>query len=135
MIEPALVEKIRTLAAIIAIPGLPDRIYPVKAPQDSPFPCVVYERVSGARVHSHQGASGLASPRIEVRSWGKTYADAKSVSEAIRAGIDGFSGNVTVRGVVYDVNSILLADERDLYDEELKVFGVSVDYTIWHAEA
>lgn len=131
MIEAAVAQLITVGGSKVQHAG---RVFP-RAPQGVDAPFVVYERISGLRTHSHSGASGLADVRVEVRSWARTYLEAKTLADLIRKDLDGFSGEVTVRGVVWDVNSILLSDERDLYDDELKLFGVSTDYRVWHNEA
>jgi len=143
MIEAAIVSLINAGDAKGIIGG---RVYPVLAPDDvqkrgDTF--VVYERISRAPAHTTRGPSGLAWGRVEVRVWAKTFADAKRASDLIRdgqssAGLDGFSGvvSIVVEGVArsVDVNSILSADERNLADTELKLFGVSTDYLAWYHE-
>lgn len=130
MIEAALVKLMQDGGSAAVHAG---RVFP-RAPQGVAAPFAIFERISAPRVHSHEGASGLSNPRIEVRSWARTYEEAKILADEIRKDLDGFSGVVTVRGVAWDVNSILLVDERDLFDDELKLFGVSTDYLVWHNE-
>lgn len=137
MIESAIVALIRAGDAK-AIIG--DRVYPLVAPEDvqrQAAAFVVYERISGSASHTTQGPSGLAVARIQVRAWAKTYLDAKRLAKIIRngtesAGLDGYSGAVATASGPVDVNSILSSDDRDDYDGELKLFGVSVDYLAWY---
>lgn len=137
MIEAAIVALIKAGDAK-AIVG--SRVYPIIAPEDvqrSADAFIVYERISGSPAHTTQGPSGLAWARIEVRAWAKTYLVAKQLAKVIRngdgtPGIDGHSGVVAIASGSVDVNSILSSDDRDLYDDELKLFGVSVDYLAWY---
>lgn len=134
MIEKA-IRKLLADAATTAA----DRIFPNVAPQDqATYPIIVYQRISTGREHSHtQRSSGLVSARIQIRAWAKTYDEAKVLDEAIRKAIDGYQGTVAVGSpaVDYEINSILATDDRDDYDEELRMYGTAFDVVVWYNEA
>lgn len=107
-----------------------DRLYPKVLPQDPSYPAGVYHKVSGAREHSHDGASGLARPRFQFDLYATSYAAAIALATAVREAIDGFKG--ISAGV--SIEGCFLEDEDDGYDDELKVYWVRQDYAIWHNE-
>jgi hypothetical protein len=111
-------------------------IFPVVKPQDaSKFPLVVYDRISTERPHSHSArSSGLGIARIQLRTWAKTYADAKAVSDELRKLLDGYVGTVVVRSGSFEIQAILCEDDRDDYDEETKLFGNQLDVRVWYTE-
>ncbi|RJP21674.1 MAG: DUF3168 domain-containing protein [Deltaproteobacteria bacterium] len=130
MIEQAIAKLIDAVSSVTG------RVYPVVKPQDAAtFPLVVYERISTERPHSQtQRSSGLGVVRIQIRTWAKTYADARTAGEAIRLAIDGYKGDVVVGSTTFEVQAILAEDERDDYDVETKLFGTLFDVRVWFTE-
>lgn len=133
IIEEAIMKIIRDGAPGSMVEG---RIEPTVLPQKPILPSIVYQKIDGQRYHSHQGASGLASPRFQFRTWATTYAQAKAVANAIRTEIDGksFEDYALDDGKKVNIQSILLEDEADDYDENSKHFSVRMDFTVWHEE-
>ena len=113
------------MSALIA-----NRFYPNKLPQDVKLPAMTYQRISGQRVHSHGGNSGLAFPRFQFSAWAKKYTQAVDLTEKLRLAIDGFRG--TVLGVRIDV--ILFQGDRGFYENDLDIHQIASDYIIWHNE-
>lgn len=115
------------------------RVYPVVKPQDATtFPLFVYERISTERPHSHgpARASGLGIARVQIRTWAKSYAEARKAAEEARLALDGFVGEVTLEdGEKIEVQAILADDDRDDYDEETRTFGNLFDVRVWWTEA
>lgn len=97
-----------TLASLVA-----DRIFPVARPQSSPLPAVVFKRLNGAHAHWITGGAGRADPRFLIDCIADTYSDADTLAEAVRAVMQGFSGDVG--GVL--ITSVVLDDEADDIDE------------------
>ena len=114
-----------------------DRFYPNVVPQNPTTPYGRFKRVSSPRASSHSGPSGLAHPRFQV-DWvggaekqGLTgYGAAAEVARAARLALQDFRGlMVTIR-----VGRVEIVDERDFFDEQLKLVGRSQDFIIWHEE-
>lgn len=122
------------LTADAGVSAITTRGYPVKAPQDVVLPCWVYQKLSGPREHSHDGASGDAHPRIRIRCYAKSYPGAKALANAARIALDGFSGTMGDNNTCV-VGAVFLANEIDGWDEEAKADFVSLDFTCWHKEA
>ena len=128
LIEEALVSKVTNDAGVSAL--IANRFYPVKLPQKVTLPAMTCRRISGSRVHSLNGSSGLASPRFQFSAWAKKYTEAKDIAEKLRLAIQGFRG--TVLGVRID--AILFESDQDFYEDDLEIHQVASDYIIWHAE-
>ena len=119
------------LAADGTVSGLvSSRIYPMKLPQGPTMPAITYSRVSGPRVETITGPSGLAHPRVQVDSWASTYAGVKALATAVRKALDGYRGTIaSVR-----VGGIIMDGELDLYEPGVEEYRVTQDYVVWHDE-
>lgn len=125
------------LAADGTVAGLVStRIYPAILPQDPMLPAIVFSKVSAVRVHKLTGASGWSMPRMTVHSWGRTYAEAKTVAAAVRESLNGFIGQLSdgqspesFRRAV-----IRIDNELDDYEEDTDFHRVIQDYMVSHAE-
>jgi hypothetical protein len=121
-----------TLAGLVGS-GSTGRIYYTVADKDVTKPYIVLSKVSGYREHSHQGASGLAHPSIQLFSFATTYAGAKALAVRIQAVLQGYSGTlggvggVAVNGCTYD-------DEVDDYDPETSLYNVAQTFSLWCEE-
>ncbi len=132
VIEEALVAILAGNAGVKALAG--SRIYPLVAPPDVTLPAIAYQRISGPRVHSHSGSSGLASPRFQFTALASTYSGAKALVNAMRQALDCYVG--IVLGV--QIHAIVLENEVDGYndsaDRQASTFTVWIDATVWHQE-
>lgn len=77
--------------------GLP-RFYPYRIPQKPTLPAADFQCVSGLRISSQRGPASAGSPLYQIRSWGKTKAEAISLGSAIRQRLEGFVGYWTGDG-------------------------------------
>jgi hypothetical protein len=130
MIESALRTRILGDAGISALIGT--RIFPLILPQATSFPALTYQRISGERMHSHDGPSGLAGPRIQIDTWATSYIGAKQLADLIRQRIDGFKGTVGSD----EIEGIFMDTEREFYEDGdlLKLFRVSMDFFVYYDE-
>lgn len=108
------------------------RIYPLKLPQGWTLPAVTYQRVSGYREHCLSGASGRARPRFQIDCWASDYDDVKDLADKVRLCLDGFKGDINTES---DVGGITLEADRDLWEENIDTYRVSMDFIIPHFEA
>ena len=128
VLEAAIFTRLSGYAGLTALTST--RIYPVILPQGPTYPAVTYQRIDGPREHALASDMGLAHPRIQVDSWGKTYASAKSVATQVRGALQRWA-DTGADPVVLD--SLLESDE-DGYEPETGVFRVRQDWIIWHRE-
>jgi len=85
------------------------RIYPRSAPQNTAFPCIVYQVQNSIPTDSKDVPSDLDDVRVQIDCWAKStaskpgYDQAEELQEAIRTAIDGIApgtyGTVEVSGV------------------------------------
>ena len=120
-----------TLAALVVA-----RIYPQIAPASAgTSDHIVLSRIGCDPVDSHDGASGLAAESLQVSCLGVTYAKAQAIATAVKGSLDGTDGTIgTTTGVRYR-----RTDERDIPDldalnQERQIYGVQVDFQVWHQE-
>ena len=125
VIEEALYEHLKNNAGVSALVG--NRIYPIEAPQEAALPYLVYQRISGPRVRSHSGPSGLAHPRFQITGAAEAYPALRNVLNAVRVALDGFRG--TMGGGV-SVGAALVENELDSEES----FVSRLDVVLWHAE-
>jgi len=108
------------------------RIYPMKLPQGWTLPAITYQRVSGVREHNLSGPSGRARPRFQIDCWDDDYLDAKDLANKVRLCLDGFKGDINTES---DVGGIILEADRDIWEESINVYRISMDFIIPHFEA
>jgi len=132
VIEDALVALLRADATVSGLVG--SRIYPIVAPAEATLPALVYQRISGPRVMTHDGPSGLAHPRFQFRAVARHYSEAKGLVNALRSALDGYHG--TTSGVTID--EIAIDNEIDAFypsdDEAADSYEILVDFIVWHHE-
>lgn len=111
------------------------RVYPMRIPQGATIPCITYQRISTPRIKTHDtsGSSGTAYPRFQFDAWATTYASAKTITDQVRAALNGYKATIgTTNSVV--VYGALVDDERPEFDSETGLYRISSDYVIWHQE-
>ena len=128
MIESALMTKLNAIAGVTAL--VSTKIYFVKAPQDVTAPYLVIQKISAPRSHSYEGADGLVTSRWQFTAFATTYKSVKDIGDAIRAGLDGFTGLFGAVRVGY----CLYDNETDLYDDDARLYGLAADYLINYTE-
>lgn len=128
MIEVALNTVLRTNPGVSALAG--DRIYPLTLPQNAAYPAITYQRMAGSRIHSHQGASGLAMPTFLVSCWGSSYLQAKQVAVKV---VQAFA---RAPGQVGDVmiQAAFAEEAADAYEAGPKVYNCPVEVVLHHNE-
>lgn len=135
MIELAIVARLTGWPDLKAMIG--DRVYPLRAPQNATAPFIIYQRVTGPRLRSLLGGSGMANPRMQIDSYGLTYAQAKAVAKQVRLALDNFRGTVPLSdGQSVKVGAASLETDRDLIDGNMdpELFRVLQEYSFWHEE-
>lgn len=132
-IETALMTHLLAQSAVTAL--VARRIHYLKAPQNVGTPYIVVTKISGPRKHSHDGSSQLAHPRFQFSCFAKTYGGAKGVTAALQTALQGYSGTMG-GGSGVAVGNVIYEDETDLDPgENNELFGVGVDYIIWHKDS
>lgn len=122
------------LAGSAAVTGLVGtKIYPGRIPQNTTMPAVSYELVSGVDIAPINAQAGgvLLRSRVQVNVLARTYAEVKTIQEAIRGALlfkSGLIAGVRVIGIMRD---LIGPDERD---DELGLYLQGIDYLLIHDE-
>lgn len=111
------------------------RIRPHAAHPSDDYPYIVYFRISTRHIESFDGSAGLAGARIQVQCWDETFSTVQTLSNAIRAVLQGYSG--TVGGDV--IQGISILDELDDFEPPVKktergVHASAIDALVWFEE-
>lgn len=131
LIDEALRAHMLSKTAITSI--ISSRVYEAIAPQGATFPHITFNQVSGERVRSMEGASGLNRAVFHVHVWAKKPLEAKTLSDKIRLTMDGFKGLMGGgSGVV--VGACFVEDDIDLYDDQALCHHVVRKIVLWHEE-
>lgn len=131
MIEPALYSLVTGDAGVSAL--IATRMYPALMPQNVTLPAVSYSVVVAPGDHHGTAASGYVSAIYRIDCWATTFAAARELAQAVREAIDGYRGTVTPAGsplVEVTIGAILLESERDLYEDESRVYRRSQTYRV-----
>lgn len=134
------------LEALPACTAVSAKVYPWgRAPQSTATrPFVLYHRVSGGRLRSLAGPSGVSHPRIQIDVVGRDYLVVRRLSAAIREALEDLAaGSELVAGGKL-VQVAMVNDERDADDtdpdqepkhgDEQTEHRAMIDVTIWFAE-
>ncbi len=121
------------LASLVA-----SRVYPVYRPLEAPLPAVTYQVISAVPPPHPSGSDPpLKSVRVQVDSWGATYASVLAVAAEVRSALRDYSGVMGGDGGTV-VERSFWEGESELYEagrEGAKgLFRVSADFIIWVAE-
>lgn len=118
MIEEDIFTALSGFAGLSAL--VSDRIYPLRLPQGGSLPAIVYTRVSGERVNNLDGEN-IQNPRYQVDCWAENYAGAKAAAAQVEL---AFAAST--------LQAVLIAD-RDDKDDTVKIYRVSMDFSVWSA--
>ena len=95
------------------------RVYPLVIPENSTMPAISYLRIASTPENTLDGGATIDQIRIQVDTYAKTYAEAKTVSASVRSAMESASFKGT------------LQTDQDLYEPEVKLYRVIQDYYVW----
>jgi hypothetical protein len=116
MIEAQLNAHLRSKVTLVA-----NRVYPSVLPEGATLPALVYTRISGHRVHAHDGYTGLANPRFQVTAHANSFSEMMQVAAQVRDAILDWP----------EYPQALLDNEVPLYDNDLQKHYMVTDFTVW----
>lgn len=118
-------------AEVSALVG--SKVYPGRIPQNTTMPAIAYELVSGVDIVPINAQAGgvILRSRVQVSVLARTYAQVKTIQEAIRGTLLFKSGLIAGVRVVGITRDLIGADERD---DELGLYMQGVDYLLIHDE-
>jgi hypothetical protein len=111
-------------------------VYPVLAPQNAAFPLIVYRRTGTRRERNLLGNVGRPVATFSVSIVSYTYTEAKEVADAVRLGVDNFTG--VAEGVTI-VNTALVSEsdnmERPLEGQAKPLYRIDQIYEVRYHES
>ena len=96
------------------------RIYPLKLPQDTPYPAVSYQRISNT---GEQGSTALKETRYQLNAWADTYASAQTLATAIKTALEEHKDTDQTPGI----KMARVVNELDDYDPDEEVYRIILD--------
>jgi hypothetical protein len=110
MIQEDVFQILSESAAIRSIVG--SRIYPIKLPQGSSVPALVYSVEDISPISSLSGESGIDNSTLEIVCWSADYKTAHELAAAVRASFAASDSLITTINM------------QDIEDENTRNFGV-----------
>ena len=129
MIEAGMVALLRADATVAGLVGA--RIYPLKVPEPTVYPCLSYQVVS-ASPESTLDSRERGSKRIQFDAWGTSYGDCKRVLLAAKKVLHLFHGLLpdgTRALLIYNLQEI------DDFESDGRVYRSLAEYRAEYAEA
>lgn len=117
--------------ALTALVGT--KIYPGRIPQNTIMPAISYELVSSVEIAPINAQAGgvLLRSRVQVTVLARTYAEVKTIQEAVRSTLLFKSGLIAGVQVIGITRELIGPDDRD---DELGLYMQGVDYLLIHDE-
>ena len=97
------------------------RVFPDIAPHGTPRPYITYQSVGGRPTATLDGPDELRNSRMQINVW----ADVRSTA-------DGTMEQVVTALSAGELNATPLGDPVSAYEEETKLRGSRLDFSIWY---
>lgn len=123
MIETKIYTHLSSTTGITVSAGVSTRIYPLHLPQETQYPALVYARYGGNRQNHLLGYADMENPMIMIDCWATSFGAAKGLSTRVHSAMDGA---LTFKA--------LLISDVDYYEDDLKLYRVTQDYSCWNRE-
>ena len=95
------------------------KIYPLKAPQNTSFPFIVYQRITTAPDYSLSGFANLSNVTIQFDAYATNHSGVRTLSSALHTAMQ----SATFKNI--------LENDMDFLDPDLDGYRVTQDYSIW----
>lgn len=104
-----------------------NRVYPVRAYNDAPFPYVVYTLISNDPVNEKHRVSTADIVSFQVSCFANNHEQAADLSEAVREALEKQSG--TFNGI--EVEDIAVISTNTGFDEDQDVHHIPLDFELF----
>jgi hypothetical protein len=122
MIESDVQTVLLAASAVTALVGT--RVAAGMLPEGELRPYVTYSLITGERIPSMTDSGLMRHARIQLDCWSPNYGQAKQIALAVQAALEA--------SALFNV--VFIADQ-DLYDGEVKLHYVVLDYSVWQVTA
>ena len=103
-----------------------NKVYPTVFPDNVAMPAILYQRITGTPSVTHSGDGAVEGAQFQISCFAKTFANAVSLAEAVKAAFSAYSGPM---GDLPDVRT-LVVNEIALYEAEARLHHIVVDVDI-----
>lgn len=97
------------------------RVYPMVAPDNVAKPYIVYQNISNMPENTLADGVPINNARMQIDCYDKTYAGVKALAASVSSAMAAASF----------INLPLMS--QDIYESDVKLFRVSMDFSIWSA--
>jgi len=59
------------------------KVFPLKKPQDTALPCLVYTKIANPRRKTHSGKVNLKKARFQIDVYSSTYSEVKTITKLV----------------------------------------------------
>jgi hypothetical protein len=125
MIQEGIVSLLSNSVAVTAL--VSTRTTPVVLPPNPQYPALTYTDISFVTDSLLQGP-GPNAKRVRLDCWGKSYADAKALQQAVHSVFDGFTGTLSDGTVVQET---ALSNEIDFFESDSRVYRCLTEYIFY----
>lgn len=119
-VEVGLIAAFAADAPLNALIG--GRVYPNELPESPTLPAVVYQVISAPRSYTQDGDAGVAMTRFQLHIHADTYADVRSVKNALLAAYSGTAAQAFGSPAIY-LGGWFFEGEQDVFSDDLGVEG------------
>ncbi|HLE52700.1 MAG TPA: DUF3168 domain-containing protein [Anaerolineales bacterium] len=109
---------------VTVLQGRGAKVYPLRAPEDTPYPFIVYQFISTLPIRAH-GESVMDRVRLQVSVWSKSYDQCVTITQNVKAALN------------FNQTNFKLAtreNEFDTTDPEPGLYRKLLEFFIWHTE-
>lgn len=107
------------------------RLFPVLLSEESPLPAATYQVIATSPLYALDGRINFTEITLQVDAWGETYAQVRSLAQAVESTLDNYSG-VLADGS--KVQGIQLYQQLDLFEPGARIFRVMSQFKIQFSE-
>jgi len=130
MVEKAIYYRLANASSVTSLTST--RIYNLQLPQETAMPAIVFQRITTSRdLIAHGGALGLAEAIVQVSIYAETVTSVRALSEAVRVLLHVYKGTLNSVEIILS----RLVNEVDLFDSELEIYHVAMDFQVKFREA
>jgi len=117
-----------TVSSLVA-----SRVYPMRRPQGSALPAIVYSNVFTEQNQSVATQSGIRRTRLSVDCISSTYGGVKTLRDAVESALVNYSGTGSGE-TIYSLRleSAVDLDQENIPGSQFGAFRVVMDFIAWH---
>jgi hypothetical protein len=101
--------------------GAGSNVFPQISPDGTVSPYITYSRISAQSNNVLSGTTSLINTRVQIDVYANTYALAQSIATQV----DGLMASWVFQNVSNP--------QQDIYEAEVRLFRVLLDYSVWHS--